>query len=364
MKPKIYFLTITQSQNLGDLLINKMLINEIATHSSTIYIDSNNLPDDFEEVLYDHANSSNVVNIAKEYSISLKGVKHFINALRFIKKENINYLFVSPGPKSLTTIYDLKTWVTLFIYQWAKYNNVKTYIIGADFHFKKKCNKIYNYFAIKFVTDIYLRDKETTSFFQKIGIKNIHYTPDLAFLYNKQIKSISTKKDTILISFRDLQTYEFKEQLYNSLQKIISQLISTELKIVFFYQVKCDYSFNYELYNKLKDKFPSKIYFHKELIWFNDIEKIYNTSYYIISNRLHVLLLGIMHDSIPVAILNSDEETNKIRKIFNGLSLSDNIIDINSSTFNNKTLQKVNRITLENLSDKIKNLINNILSNK
>lgn len=363
MKPKTYFLTITQSQNLGDLLINKMLINEIATNSSTIYIDSNNLPNDFEEVLYYHTNSSNVVNIAKKYSLSLKGIKHFIQTLRFIKKENINYLFVSPGPKSLTTIHDIKTWVTLFIYRWAKYNNIKTYIIGADFHFKKKCNKIYNYFAIKFVTAIYLRDKETTSFFQTKGIKNIHYTPDLAFLYNKQITSIPAKKDTILISFRDLQTEEFREQLYNNLQKIISHLNSAELKIVFFHQVKCDYSFNYELYNKLKDKFPGKIYFHNELVWFNDIGEIYNPSYYIISNRLHVLLLGIMHNSIPIAILNSDEETNKIRKIFNGLLLSGNIIDLNTLFFDNKKLQKVDRATLENLSDTIKKIINNILTN-
>ncbi|WP_373941208.1 hypothetical protein OEG92_15795 [Polaribacter sejongensis] len=36
---KIYFLVATQHDNLGDLLINKMLINEISKYG-TVYVDA------------------------------------------------------------------------------------------------------------------------------------------------------------------------------------------------------------------------------------------------------------------------------------------------------------------------------------
>ena len=54
-----YFICATQPTNVGDLVINKMLIDELCRYG-TVYVDACGLPSDFKNVLLQHANAVDV----------------------------------------------------------------------------------------------------------------------------------------------------------------------------------------------------------------------------------------------------------------------------------------------------------------
>ena len=70
MKNKIAYIVATQYDNVGDLLINKCLIDELSLHGK-VYLDTKNVPKEFKNELL--KNTKNVDELFNISQYSFKG---------------------------------------------------------------------------------------------------------------------------------------------------------------------------------------------------------------------------------------------------------------------------------------------------
>ena len=79
-----YFLCISQPTNLGDLIINRMLILELSKYGN-VYVDAYNTPVSFRKELF---GKSNIIDMGMCCDFSAKKMQLF-RLYKFIKKEDI-----------------------------------------------------------------------------------------------------------------------------------------------------------------------------------------------------------------------------------------------------------------------------------
>jgi hypothetical protein len=93
-RKKIYYLLATQHGNMGDLLINKMLIDELTKYGD-VYVDCAGVNDKFKEFIF---KKKNVYSANDYFNASLKRISFF--KVLFQMKE-FEYFFRTPGPSYL-----------------------------------------------------------------------------------------------------------------------------------------------------------------------------------------------------------------------------------------------------------------------
>ena len=165
---------------------------------------------------------------------------------------------------------------------------------------------------------------------KKLSVNQVGYIPDMCFGYRPTQNNSCTTK-AIAISFRDLEDVSYDDKIRRTIQSILES--NKYDSVVFFYQVQRDYDYNKRLYMYFQEY--KNVVFKEECLEWSDLS-FYNRFRFTLSNRLHVLLLGLVHDVTPIPLLNSDSKTNKIIGIFKSIGLSglvneeSNNFDINS----------------------------------
>lgn len=338
---KIYFLVATQQDNLGDLLINKMLIDELAKYA-VVFVDAAGLPNSFQEVLL---REKNVKNFEEEYNDSLKRMTG-LKLLPKVKKDFTHY-FKSPGPSGGFG-YDFKSiaraLVLAYQFNYLTKGNIKLNLVGNDIIMKTKLDHWFQKNTNICFENYLVRSTKNRDQMIEKGYRNIGFIPDLAFLY--QTETNHRKKDEVLISLRNLGDLTYKDKIISNLKEIIPFYINLGLKVTFFYQVESDENFNTELYTKFKS---DQVFFKDKCLKYDEIHN-YHAAKYVITNRLHVMILGIMHNAVPLLILNDDAKTSKINRILSDNKLN-NLILKDKNTFHK----------IENDFDKIALTIDKVL---
>lgn len=311
LKPKVLFIVATQYDNLGDLLINKCLLNELVKHS-TVYLDSRGVPEEFKKQLL--SNSNNIIDL-ENLSLTYKGL-HIFNII--FKSQDFDYIFKSPGPFGGNSNFkDLSinlAFITLF--GLAKIRKIKPYLIGIDLSIENKIDRIINYLFSKVTNKIKVRSKVNYQNLKKTGIKNIGYIPDLCF----QLSGLENRyNDKIGVSFRDLNLPFYEKNILKSLSEFLDFFKDEDKKIEFFYQVDRDKYFTKKLFDNFKNY--KNVTFREEVLKWED-KSYYSDFEYVVSNRLHVLLLGQVHGCLPIGVLTDHIKTNKIIRVFNALNQS------------------------------------------
>ena len=312
-KINILFLCATQPTNFGDLLINKLLIDELSNYGN-VYIDSEGVPENFKKYLFCN---SNIYCANQRFGSSLKR----ISVIKFIFKIKFQftYFFKSPGPHS--GINNFKSFINqialslIYIVLYSK--GIRLNILGCDVHLNNKLEITVERNNNNFFHSYMVRSKENLKMLKYYGFKKMGYIPDIAFLQYKNIIH-KTPERKILISFRDISDQESSYQLFSFVKKSVSFFASKGYSIYFRYQVKEDELYNYELFNAVKDE---GVFFENRIIWMDDID-CYNEYEFILSNRLHVLLLGALYHSIPIGYMGESYKTLKIESIFNSIGLN------------------------------------------
>ena len=310
----IYFLVATQHDNLGDLLINKMLIDEVSKYG-TVYVDAAGVPANFKEALL---SKKGVKDFEKEYGGSLKRMSGY-KLLSKVKAE-FGYYFKSPGPaggfgydyKSL-----IRTAVMAYQFNYLSKGNMKLNLVGNDIVLLTKLDSWFQKSTNKCFRNYLVRSTENRDQLLALGYKNASFIPDVAFLYNNSF-DVKVKKEKVCISFRDLKSEKYELKIIDILTKAIPYYKEQGLIVEFSFQVGSDYEFNKFLYEKFKSE---NVFFRQDCLKYNEIP-YYNSAKYVLTNRLHVMILGMVHQAIPVLILNDDHNTSKINRI-----ISDNNID-------------------------------------
>lgn len=313
-KNVILYIVATQYDNLGDLLINKCLLSMLCKYGK-VYVDTKNVPKHFKNILL--GDSPNLVDLKVKHQISFKGLG--ILSIPFRKNLNFSHVFKSPGPfgSSKSSLDKIRSTSIFLIFYLFQHLGAKGYFVGNDYIVSNK----FDIFILKkfssILSEIQVRSHINVKEISFYGVDNVKYIPDLCFAFKSKI--VKNVKSKICISFRDLADEEWDIQLKRYIKTIIRFFSKENFQIEFFYQVERDMSYNKGLYDFFKKDFSS-IKFRNDVINWNDIEN-YSNAKFVVSNRLHVLLLGQNYGAIPIAVLNNSSKTVKIRNIFETIGL-------------------------------------------
>lgn len=305
----------SQYDNLGDLIINKCLAEEVAKYDE-VYLELKNVPQYFKEQLQINERINDLSTLS---GYSLKGPSLFLFMLKNTIK--FNFLFKSPGPfGNISNFKNLANSIgILAIYNYFKNRKSRPQIIGNDLIISSKIDKLIFKLFSKTVDEVRVRSLHNIELLANNGITNVKYLPDLCFLiHDKIILNPQDQRNKVGISFREIKDKFNLEATLNSIEIYINLFISKGYIIEFFYQVKRDKIFNkyiFERFNKYRE-----VTFNNTIL---TIEKITNYQRYfsVLSNRLHVLLMAQLHGSIPIAVINDNVKTNKIKRVFESIGL-------------------------------------------
>ena len=295
-----YFLCATQPTNVGDLVINKMLIDELC-HYGEVHVDcSSDLSDDFRRPLLQDPNSYDL--LAEEgFSVKKASVKNVFLFLKFIKQKRINLITISPGPMGT---YGKKVRLGLILI------NVAARMSGAKVLYYGKCVSrcISTNKPIKtvFANSIYFRSSESVKYASNY-LHNVHYIPDLAFLLYPY--KYYSKSRTVIIDYRPSME---NDSTIEDLSKIINIFLGNGFKVEFYYQVKGDKQFVNKIFRQL---YRAGVSIRENLVWYNDLD-YYEDKAFVVSNRLHSLLFGAIYGAIPIARISIDPMVMKIKHVF------------------------------------------------
>ena len=304
---KIFYSAYTCQGNIGDLLITKYQIEEFAKYGE-VYVDSQGMPSYFTSVLYNTKNP-NIKDFEKEYGMHYRS-KDIFKVLRLINREGFTFFTGSPGPRvplrmPLSSI--AKQVVGKLIPSLILKRVIKRISLGVDVNYDSFLSL--NDWYFRWYDFIGVRSKSNLERCKK-RLSNVGYVPDMAFLY-PQYENIQFDKGRgkVAISFRKIKEYD---NLKKVLKDVSLSLAKKSVKVDIVYQVEEDKDFCKKIYNDIKGE---NVKYREELVDFNNLD-IYSNYDMVISNRLHVLLMGVMNGAIPYAVISRSNNENKIVDIY------------------------------------------------
>lgn len=296
----IYFICATQYSNLGDLMINKMLIDELCRYGK-VYLDASNAPADFKKPLCEHPNVIDLT--ADHFSVKKLSLINFIKFFKTIKDNRIKLITRSPGPLNGTS--------KIVRYAFSIINIIARCAGAKVVYFGNCCSEAsYSNRPLQSIrtNTIYLRSQVSVNHAKKYLSCPISYIPDMAYLMSP--KCATKKLNKVAVDFRLPQDH--RDQVIADIKGIVRQFISEGYTVELYYQVKGDRSYAENLYQVLK---PLGVTFRDELVWFNDLS-YYADKAYVVSNRLHSLLFGAVYGVLPLARISDDSLLSKIEHVF------------------------------------------------
>lgn len=293
MKYSFYMSLRTQYENLGDYLIAQATI-DILKDLGDIALDIRKVPQNYLD-LFEFPNNVKLVK------------KSFIKSILVSRNTNWTYIVKPGGHASSKT---LKSNIRTFF--------MTIYFLFTKIFFKTKIFKMAHShsdelsFFDRFYEKIFdlnlTRDEETYNNYKLNYINNIYKFPDFALYYlNKPSKFYcedELKKENIIISLRYDRLNDESDISYSLAKKLLTE--ENLNTIIYISQVTFDNKLN-ENESKKNNCEHVKYEINNSSIY--QITKKYKTAKYVISNRLHVLLLALINGCIPIAII--DEKKDK-----------------------------------------------------
>lgn len=298
---RIYFEVKTQFSNLGDALINSCLI-KMLSQKGELCICIDGVPKKFINKL-DIPSSAIIFNNKKLFYIDM-----YVN-----KQKKI--MFMNPGDESgeLSLSQFIKKCLGLLKYVAIKFSGTDLVRIGVSYNNLGKLRTRYLKLLSKIIRLHYVRDTISLNELKDKGVYINGLIPDLAFLLEFQPKNnIPTKY--ALVSIRKYENVSFSD--VNEYLKNIIQKDTWDWS----FQVEADENYIKNLISINSDKIEVK-----DLTFsISNARNFYSEYEYVITNRLHVLLLAVSVGCKTIALLQK-EKNKKIEGILNDLGL-DNLV--------------------------------------
>ena len=333
-----YFICATQPTNLGDLVINKMLVDELCRYGK-VFVDAYGLPEEFTKYLFD---DKNAVDVYDTYHLSVKKLRLW-GLSKLIKDENIRLYTHSPGP--LYNLRSYRNFAFTAVNYLFKFYGVSVQCIGncASAAIVKKM-KLQRDGVDRFL----LRSQESVDYADSFFPGKVSFIPDLAFLLKYQVND-GPKARKVAFNFRPAA--KDIAILRKKCLDIIHEVIERGYEIVLYYQVKGDKEFMQSLYVEAGD---DRVSFRDDSLWYENMD-FYQDKAFVISNRLHSLLIGAVYGAIPIVFSDSQETCAKIGHVFNAsfkdkslffMNDYEQIIDINRYVKNEAQYAEIVRKTV------------------
>jgi len=319
-----FFMSLrTQYENLGDYLIAQATI-DILSDIGDLTLDIKNVPEKYLKLFCFPEN----VKLVK---------KSFLSTIIWNRNKKWIYVIKPGGYETNNTIKSKFKLSLIFFY----------FFISKVLFNAKLMKMPHSYLGkLTFIDRIYQDLFDLNIVRDKISLNNYRnktvVLEDLAtYYFNKESKfrsQFSTEKNNITISLR-YDRLNDEEKISFKLAKF---LLNTENlnEIYYVSQVTFDKELNKNIAFINQKKHISYDITNTSL---TEITEIYNSSKYVISNRLHVLLLGKINGAIPIAII----DTKKDKKIIGSLDIL-NIKWIDKDKLNNILEEKKSFCFFEN----------------
>lgn len=323
MKKTIFYQGKTQYSNTGDALINKSLVDHFRRHANVVLNDGG-MPASYLQELN-----------MQPTELSGKGGAAFIIFLiktaftnLFAKRQELFFLATPPGHQFGGGLKSFVKHFALVLFYMVLYVlNVKIIKIGFSIGPIDKGAALMERWKSLFIPFYYVRDPLSLALVKKIGIKKAKFFPDLAWTY--VVKEQVDDRDAVFLSFRSqvvtgMDGKSYAEDLVHKIKKLVVEGLD-DLRIVIGYQVKEDREFCQLLYNEIKS--AREVEFHDEQITLSTAN-IFSSYKFMLTNRLHVALLGYQYGALPL-ILSDIDKHKKIKGIFEDADASSLLLDVN-----------------------------------
>ncbi|MCX2473227.1 polysaccharide pyruvyl transferase family protein [Pedobacter sp. MC2016-05] len=318
----IFYNPTTQYENTGDLLINKSLVNLLRRHGQLI-VNDNNKPAWFLQQLLNESDAK-FSEKSKGDGLNFLAKVLLKNVFRTSKEKRKYYVVFVPGHFARKGIRNAAGPVKMLL------KMILLRSLGCKFirvGFSIGDYDIPNAFVESLITRCYttyaVRDQQSILKAKSYFFKTPEYFPDLAWAYDHSSigTTIETKNQNQLkyaiFSFRangiglNFET-EFYSELISHLSSLLKHQLFRNYRIIFAYQVDADRIANRKLADELSNMY-SNVEFHNEKLGLDTAYDLYGNADFVITNRLHVLLLAMKANTLSFALIN--EHINA--KIFN-----------------------------------------------
>lgn len=287
MKEKIFYLSLrTQYENLGDYMICQATI-EVLSKLGTVYVDTRRVPERYLKLF----SENDKVKFTK-----LDFITYLIGGAA------ATYVVKAGGYSSEKTILGVAKKLCMASYfRVARLLGGRAIRMPHSFHFGSKYLWVERMFARSF--DLILcRDSETADSYKKITDHKVMETDDMAIVFSGTRSVFSDLRNLPRRYIAVAVRYDRPSSVEHIKMKVDDILKKEKLDVVIVSQVELDHSMSMEV-SKLWGGVRVCIYnqTHSSI---SDITQIYAESKYVVSNRLHALILGALNGADPVPIMD------------------------------------------------------------
>jgi len=331
----IVYILATQYDNLGDLIINKELIRALSKQGN-VCVDATKVPKEFADELFNEL-GGNVNRLAG----SVRTPSFYWELLA--KKQLCDAVIFPPGAQVFgVSRKNFMSWAAqLLCIIVLRTLGVKVCCFGVSFNEDKQSSLALLKWQL--FSHIGVRSKKLTEQL-RAKLNNVFYCPDLAMLLDRgeDVDRRESWGKYVVVSVREnipqFSGGNYSKTLKEAIKTIVNQLDQFET-VVILAQVERDCAFMTELNDYLLSSNKKTVILPQAL---NEKEVcgIYSAADYVISNRLHVLLLAIINGAAIVTLTH--ENHFKLKNVLADLGLLETFIDITS-----------NKLELQSSLDKI-----------
>ena len=318
---KYSFLTIqTQYENLGDALIIRELVALLSQHSKLI-VDTSHCPDWFAEML----------NLPKGTQ-HLRGRIAMMQAMMLLRLQGHDVFFaLIPGGNfgELSWLKFVKGLLMLLPLGVMKALGIKLIQLGVSFERMGWRAMLLLRLRGYFMHAFYVRDEQSSALLKQYKIRHKGILPDLAFhLFTREVKPVGQLK-RVCLSFRTDQYSTQKDRVRDVVDALV-EAMPKATNYVLSVQVERDLKGMKYIQQHLNAKHGIEAEIFHEARDIDKIQAFYATVDAVVSNRLHVLLLGGSACGRLVACV--DETNQKVAGLFGTVGRRDLVVAMDKVT--------------------------------
>ena len=338
----IYFKPAKQTENIGDLLINLVEVDLLRPYGQ-IVIDDSSTPAWFVEEISTGVTDQRLSQISAKPLIKTLASQLWKEKFSSDKK-NQYYMVIQPGHtsrqgfKAAYSSFRLNSKMFLLKLLGCRILRIG-FSIGPFDNYNGWVESFgslaYHFYAV--------RDHESLKIAQKYHFKRPQYFPDLAWAYAPEKTEKTGLSEYIVVSLRSNaygKTHDsaYLKPLMDSLRALLISSKQQNVKLVVTYQVKYDRDACVEIYETFKNEFNTE--FVDSKLTLKEANLIYGNAKFVISNRLHVLLLALKCGALSFPLVDVNDN-KKITSIFQDNNLKDLILDVKENVaINSEKLEK------------------------
>lgn len=318
----VSFLSVnTQFENLGDALINRELVKLLAANGRVV-VDVGKAPEWFVNMLE--------LPVGVECVFGRRLL--FFSLLKERAAGNAVYYFFMPGGAfgEISFLGLVKKLALLIPFFLLKLVGVRFCNVGLSYERLGKKFKIFLRTRGWIMHKVFVRDDESSSILDCLGVKHGGVIPDLAFNIFTVPPVVKDEVSRVCFSFRTDQHLAQLDECCSFVEKVIRNL-GGDVRVFFSVQVDRDLSGMNLIRQRIEGKIGRSVGLVHNSRNINDMLSFYGEMDIVVSNRLHVLLLAASVSGRVLAY--ADSQNRKISGLFETIGRKDLVMGRDSSEY-------------------------------